>query len=560
MNEKTNPQNGRINGRKRLLALISALLALLLLSSCASTYTAVLYGGGGGNVGLPGLPGVGGSQGGGSQGGGGGSQERDPLPSDHLFYEPSLDTDYEGCAEQGDGFVVNFSSGLSQASGKGRYLFERQILTEDALSAIKNEISGKNPYLTVGGKKSYALYALEGHENLKRVAISYLLRGVRRLDVFEYTAGTKEQLEEMFKGSEPAVRYSPQWVQWLVGEGKLAGKKESVTADLCKSESNKTSHFWISPIRDGQASVSGTPEFYALGFHFSDMSEARLELLLDDVASYKVAFLREDGQEEYAVRTPASHLHHQTQKVDSRIYLIFDEYDELFFVKGDQTGFYKTVIMALDEEDELLAYGETRVSFTSYAQELRRQAMLAGVLKPTAEPERHVPDWFEWLLTGGCGIAPLASGDTATATYWHTGGGSPSAFTISHFDLLTGKPDGGGESVFSVVVPVKEQELRELAGKSGTAFALAYRRSGSSDPFTVEQSRLVQSQQNDLFLSLKNGEGVLDRTNGRTQGYEFVVLAYDEKTGEALFYKRLYTDWTDSSGAYFAKARAQGLF
>ena len=182
-------------------SLIAAALALLLLlSSCASTYTAVLQGGGGGAdlPGIPGLPGVGGSQG----GGGGGSQEKEPLASDHLFHEPPLETDYSGIALDKSGFVVDFSSGLSQAMGKGKYFFAR-IDDEEGALAAREEIAGENPYLAVSGAFGYTLYALKEYQDLKRVAISFEeTSGERVLGLYEYRPIEKEELESLFWSDE----------------------------------------------------------------------------------------------------------------------------------------------------------------------------------------------------------------------------------------------------------------------------------------------------------------------------------------------------------------------
>ena len=177
-------------------SLIAAALALLLLlSSCASTYTAVLQGGGGG-ADLPGFPGL--PSGGGSQGGGGGSQDKKPLPSDHLFYEPPLETDYSGIALDKSGFVVDFSSGLSQAMGKGKYFFAR-IDDEEGALAAREEIAGENPYLAVSGAFGYTLYALKEYQDLKRVAISFEeTSGERSFGLYEYRPIEKEELERLF--------------------------------------------------------------------------------------------------------------------------------------------------------------------------------------------------------------------------------------------------------------------------------------------------------------------------------------------------------------------------
>ncbi|MBP3321413.1 MAG: hypothetical protein J6M12_03580 [Clostridia bacterium] len=199
-----------------LTAFTAGLLCLSLLSSCTSTYTMILEGEGGGNMGLPGLPGIGGSQ-------GGGGTDQSPTLSDHLFYEKPLDTLYSGMTLDGSGILVNFSAGLSQAMGKGKYFF-KQIDDEEGVLAAREEIRGANPYLTLPGADGYTLYALKEHEDLRRVAVSYVDdMGERVLGLYEYQPIKKEELDGLFGSGEE----KDSLVDTLVKEGvvKAEGTK-----------------------------------------------------------------------------------------------------------------------------------------------------------------------------------------------------------------------------------------------------------------------------------------------------------------------------------------------
>ena len=543
--------------KKRIYCFVAVLCALLLLlSSCASTYTAVLYGGGGGNTGIPGLPGVGGSQGGGSQGGGGGSQDQEPLPSDHLFHEPPLDTVYEGFSDNEKLFIVNFSAGLSQAMGKGKYLFQKQSLTGDEYSAVKKEVAGKKPYLTVGGEEGYALYALAGHENLKRVAINCTYHYGRRLEVFEYTADASG-LEKLYQEVPSAERYSPQWVEWLVNDRVLLHKKAGISITSCQDSVGHTSPFWISPEQQTEKDTSKVlPQFYGLSVSWLE-STYSFKTSMQKVVSYKVAVLDTgDKQSGYRIWTPSKHL----EGMETFSYFLqMDQNSSYFSLKNGGNRSYQIVVMALDENEDLLTYGTTLLTYTSYAEELKRQALAAGVLKPTAEPSRHRPDWITWLLQGGDGKAPLAKGDIVNTHYWHPNSGSPSAFTITHYDAFTDRAQPGFFQAFAMLVPLSEESYRGLAEQSDTSFLLAYRKSGSGDPFTVEQSRCEGVEFEAVLMTLRNSEGVLNLENAETS-YEFVLVAYDRTNEKTLFYKHFYARWTDSSQRYFDYAVKYGYF
>ncbi len=539
--------------KKRIYCFMAVLCALLFLSSCASTYTAVLQGGGGGAgyPGIPGIPGIGGSQG----GGGGGSQEKEPLPSDHLFHEPPLDTVYQGFSDNDELFIVNFSAGLSQAMGKGKYLFKKQSLTGDEYSAVKKEVAGKKPYLTVGGEEGYTLYALAGHENLKRVAINCTYHYGRRLEVFEYTADASD-LEKHYQEVPSAERYSPQWVEWLVNDRELLHKKAGISIISCQDSAGRTSPFWINPEQQTEKDTSKVlPQFYGLSVSWLE-STYSFKTSLQKVVSYRVALLDTgDKQGGYKIWKPSKHL----EGTETFSYFLqMDQNSSYFSLKNGGNRSYQIVVMALDENEDLLFYGITKLTYTAYAEELKRLALAQGVLKPTAEPSRTQPGWITWLLQGGDGKAPLAKGDIVNTHYWHPNSGSPSAFTVTHYDAYTGKTQGG-PPIFSLSVPLSEKNYRAFALEENTAFLLAYRKSGSEDPFTVEESRCEAGEGEELFLSLRNSEGVLNLINAETS-YEFVLVAYDSTTDKTLFYKHFYARWTDSSQRYFNYAVEYGYF
>ena len=535
--------------KKRIYCFMAVLCALLLLlSSCTSTYTAVLYGGGGGNTGIPGLPGIGGSQGG---GGAGGSQDKKPLPSDHLFYEKAVKTPYSGFSADGSYLLADFSAGLSQAMGQGKYLF----LLGDSEKELKAEVAGKNPCLTVAGARGYALYALQEHPDLKQVAVSYSnAGGVRVLRRGVFTECTDELLKALY-ATEPADKRSDEWAQWALLEGmKKYGPLEKACLPLCQPKGYDAAPFFVSYVSSPYFTATKAPgcRFFALCLSYDAPS---MGFSFQGVDQYRV-FLKKKGSE-----APFELLEITDWELSGyNVFLKLDGYDHLFSLGASgKTQTYSALFAAVDRLGNVLGLYYDDLDFTNGAEFLRQSAYNGCALMPQEQPEPLSPLWFAWLLKSG--ETPLVTAKSQSRFEFYdayTDKTTTACFGISEYDPRN--ETMGANADFGLAFLINEDHAARLLSDENRA-TVAYRQV-EGGAFAVEETKIGLLENNGdqcvLFVPLNDRKDEF-RKGGISKRTVEVLIHLQNGEGETILCVKILAEWEGAAQVLFQKARSWGF-
>ena len=615
MNEKTKPQNGRINGRKRLLALISAFLALLTLSSCATTYTAKINGGDGSGEWLPPVSGDLGDFGSGSGEGDysdlfGDLGDFDPS---HLFskngFDPSVLAGLAGLAGVGDQaeklkdfsgftqgdayFIADFDANPSKYSGAGRFLFAKnKVFSKEERDELMKELSADKIILASYKADSeglpveeYAVYPAD--ENLAQIYISRKNpeTGEKELLLYNYVSTPVngelpvlpgEQIPDL-SGLEQGERYSTRWLEWLIYEdrGSIYPMVEKGLFYTCRYDNNPkytpspwsirtegiTARFALSLGLDGQE------------FSYADETGERFV--------WKV-FYRDDQGDFSAAESS----HPWKVKLQNSGYYrmeldLFNYGLNMMLKDNGSNNSYETVFIIEDTEGRILCWYADEVDWTDSSEAYYAQAVETGIQEdhrgqvpviPGKEPLNvFSSDWLSWLINEDRGKTyPRVEMTPHTGSV--DGVLSPSAFLIWPYDGVTGSVYKTSRFGLALALDHNVADYTEGVGKKTLpryVWTYGYREVGQEDFLFAADMQdnctpygyALYGDTCIYYLDLLNyGMRPSLKEDGQPTSYEIVFVIRDrENDSNVVGWQRTVVEWNASAQAYYEKAVNKGI-
>ena len=615
MKEKTKPRIKKQNRKKGLLSLIAASLALLTLSSCATTYTAKINGGNGTGEWVPPVSGDWGELGSGS-GEGGYSDLFDNLgdfdPS-HLFsknsFDPSALAGLAGLAGMGDMaeklkdfsgftqgdayFIADFDANPSKYSGAGKFLFAKnKVFSKEERDELMKELSADKIILASYKADSeglpveeYAVYPAD--ENLAQIYISRKNpeTGEKELLLYNYVSTPVngelpvlpgEQVPDL-SGLEQGERYSTRWLEWLIYEDRGSIYPMVENGSLYASRYDNNPQYTYSP---WSIRTEGITARFALslgldGQEFSYADETGERFI------WKVFYRDDKG----GFSAAGSSHPWKIKRLDSgyyRIELDLFNYGLNMMLKEDgSNNSYETVFIIEDTEGRILCWYADEVDWTDSSEAYYKQAVETGIQEdhrgqvpviPEKEPLNvFSPEWLSWLVDEDKGNTyPKTELQPSTGTFSPTL--DPSAFLIWPYDGVTGSVYKTSRFGLALAVDHNAADYTEGVGKKTLpryVWTYGYREVGQEDFLFAADMQdnctpygyALYGDTCIYYLDLLN-YGMLPslKKGGLPTSYEIVFVIRDrENDSEVVGWQSTVVEWNASARAYYDKAVELGI-
>lgn len=601
-----------INGTKRkgLLSLISALLALLTLSSCASTYTAKIKGGDGSGEWLPPVSGDWGDLGNGSGKGDysdlfGDLGDFDPS---HLFskngFDPSSLAGLAGLAgmgnlaekmkdfsgfTQGDAyFIADFDANPSKYSGAGRFLFAKnKVFSKEEREELMKELSGEDVILASYKAdeeglpvEEYAVYPAD--ENLSQIYISRKNpeTGEEELLLYDYVATPVngelpvlpgEQIPDL-SGLEQGDRYSTRWLEWLIYEdqGRIYPMLENGALYTSRYDNNPqyTPSPWSIRTEGIIARLALSLGLDGQEFAYADETGERYV--------WKV-FYRDDKGDFSAAESSHPWKIKQLKSGYYRMELDLFNYGLNMMLKDDgSNNSYETVFIIEDTEGRILCWYCNDVAWTDSSEAYYAQAVETGIQEdhrgqvpviPGKEPQNPFSsEWLSWLIDEDKGNTyPKTDLEPSTGTFSPTL--APSAFLIWPYDGVTGSVYKTSRFGLALTVDHNKVDYTDGVGKKTHpryVWTYGYREVGQENFLFAAYPQdnctpygyALYGDTCIYYLDLLNyGMRPALKEGGQPTSYELVFVIRDrENNSEVVGWQSTVVEWNASAQAYYEKA------
>ncbi len=614
MNEMNKPGTAK----RRLLSLIAAGLAGLMLSSCASTYTARLDGGDGTGEWIPPVDGLVSPD--------GGDNTRNPISdligdlgdfdASHLFsgttFDPSSLAGFAGLAGMGDMveklkdfsgftqddayFIADFDSNPSKYSGAGKFLFAKdKVFSEEERRELVKGLSADQVILA-------AYQADEQGQAVELYTVYPADKEIRQIYIARPNPQTKEPEMLLYSyvttpidGNLPTLpgeeipdrgeyekgkRYSDKWLEWLIYEdrGTVYPMVEEGTLYLSRYEND--TYYTASPWSIRQEGIVAR---FALSLGLSAEEFPYVDVEGDQYVwkvFYRPLMADQTMQAENFSCTTDAHPWKSSYQAGygyHRMELdLFNYGMEMYLQKDGSNRRYETVFLIEDMQGRILCWYSDYVDWTDSSEKYYEQAVDAGIQvdhrenAPSLENKEpanvNSSDWLEWLVKkNGADRYRNLQGELINNVF--ATDKDPSVFGIWPYDAVSGSVTSASRFCLALSLDRSTFNFTEGIGQSNYAYtwSFGYREMGE-ESFTFQEAQrkcvpygyAVYGSDAVYYLDVIN-YGMMPhlRENGSGVAYEMVFVI--RENGNVVGWQRFVVEWNEAAQAYYEEAVKLGI-